>query len=123
MKWYTKDHEWIEIVKGVGTLGISKYAAEELGDITYVELPDVGAVMGAGDVLCVVESVKAASDVFLPVGGEILEVNEKLNATPELINTAAEGAGWICRIGDLLPVDEAELLTEAQYEEFLAEQE
>jgi glycine cleavage system H protein len=122
MKWFTKDHEWLDIVDAVATVGITKYAAEELGDITLVDLPDVGGVLTAGDVLCVVESVKAASDVYAPLGGEVLEVNEVLDERPELINSSAEEAGWICRIGELTPLEEADLLTEEQYEEFLSAQ-
>ncbi|MCK5803975.1 MAG: glycine cleavage system protein GcvH [Lentisphaeria bacterium] len=116
MKLFSEDHQWVEIENGVATIGITAYAAEELGEITFVELPDDGLVVSQGDVLCVVESVKAASDVFAPLGGTVTEVNRKLEKSVEHINSSPERLGWICRLEE---VDESEmdnLMTEAQYD-------
>ncbi len=93
---FTEDHEWIRLEGDNAVIGISDYAQRELGDITYVELPEVGAEYAAGDSFCVVESVKAASDVFAPVDGKVASVNESLEDAPEMINDAAESEGWIC---------------------------
>ena len=120
MRKYSEEHQWVEIKDGVATIGITAYAAEELGDITFIELPEKGTVFAQGDTLCVVESVKAASDVFAPVGGTVKEVNERLDKDPGLINASPEKDGWVCRFDE---VDETELdglMTEAQYEEFIA---
>lgn len=84
---YSKDHEWIEIDGDIGTIGISDHAQAELSDVVFVDLPEVGATVAAGDPVAVVESVKAASDVYTPVSGEILEVNEELSNDPSLINS------------------------------------
>jgi len=120
MKKFSEEHEWVEIEDGVATVGITAYAAEELGEITFVELPGKGVVLGQGDSLCVVESVKAASDVFVPIGGTIMEVNGRLEEEPELVNESPEGEGWICKLSE---VDEGELenlMTEREYEAFVA---
>ena len=90
---YSKDHEWIEIDGDIGTIGISDHAQAELSDVVFVDLPEVGATVAAGDPVAVVESVKAASDVYTPVSGEILEVNEELSNDPSLINSDPYGAG------------------------------
>ncbi len=95
---YAEDHEWIRLDGDTGTIGISVYAQEQLGDVVYVELPKVGQKVGRGDELAVVESVKAASEVFTPVAGEVVEVNPDLAAKPEIINEDAEGQGWFARI-------------------------
>lgn len=96
---YTKDHEWIRLEKdGTAVVGITDYAQESLGDITFVEFPEVGASFERGDVFGVVESVKAASDLYMPVGGEILEINEEVDATPELVNQDAFSKGWLLKI-------------------------
>lgn len=97
-KRYTEDHEWITIAGDVGTVGISDYAQQQLGDVVYVELPEIGKTLGKGDEAAVVESVKAASEVYAPVDGEVIEVNEALNDNPALINENAEGAGWFMKI-------------------------
>lgn len=101
MKYYAESHEWVEIVDGIATVGISEFAAEELGDLTYVELPAIGAVFAAGAVFGSVESVKAASDIYAPLAGKVCEVNDALTTTPEVLNEAAEGEGWICRFSDV----------------------
>jgi glycine cleavage system H protein len=95
---YTKEHEWVRLDGEVATVGISEHAQEQLGDIVFVELPEVGRKVSWGDPLAVVESVKAASDVYAPVGGEVVEANEKLNDDPALVNSGAETDGWFCRI-------------------------
>ena len=95
---YTKSHEWIKIEGDSATVGISDYAQDSLGDVVYVELPDVGASYAAGQPFGAVESVKAASDLNLPVGGEVTEVNEPLLNQPELLNSDPYGAGWLIKI-------------------------
>ncbi len=119
MKKYSKEHEWVELENGVARIGISVYAADELGDLTFVELPEVGQSVQAGEVLCVVESVKAASEVYCPVSGTVSEVNEAVEEEPGTINASAEQEGWICKMTD---VDEAglkDLMTAAEYAEFV----
>jgi glycine cleavage system H protein len=95
---YTSEHEWIRLDGDVATVGISAYAQEQLGDVVYVELPEVGRAVAAGDDMAVVESVKAASEVYAPVEGEVAAVNNDLADKPELINDDAEGAGWFVRL-------------------------
>jgi len=97
-KYFTEDHEWISVDGDVGTVGITKYAAEQLGDVVFVEVPEVGASFGQGDDMAVVESVKAASDVYAPIGGEITAANDTLADAPETVNEDPEGAGWFCKI-------------------------
>lgn len=95
---YTKSHEWIRIeADDTVTLGISDHAQEALGDLVFVELPEIGAELMAEDTCCVVESVKAASDVYMPVGGEVIEVNEALNDEPEIINNSPYDNGWLIK--------------------------
>jgi glycine cleavage system H protein len=95
---YTKEHEWVRLDGDIATVGISEHAQSQLGDIVFVELPEVGRSVSRGDAMAVVESVKAASDVYAPVGGEVVEANEKLNDDPALVNSGAESDGWFCRI-------------------------
>lgn len=96
---YAKSHEWVRVeADGTVTLGITDHAQEALGDLVYVELPEVGASLAAGSEFAVVESVKAASDVYMPVGGEILEVNEALSDAAELVNEDPYGKGWLCKV-------------------------
>ena len=95
---YNEDHEWIRVEGAEGIVGISDYAQDQLSDVVYVELPEVGDTFDAGDVFAVVESVKAASDVYMPVGGEILEINEELEDSPELVNQDPFGEAWFVRI-------------------------
>ena len=113
--YYTKDHEWIRVDGDTGTVGITSYAAGQLGDVVYVELPEAGAKFARGDDFAVVESVKAASDVYAPVSGSVLEVNSALSEKPEQVNDAAESDAWFVR---LKLVDKAELsglMDEAAY--------
>ncbi len=93
--YYTEDHEWLSVEGGVATVGITDYAQEQLGDLVFVELPEVGRALSKGDATVVVESVKAASDVYAPVDGEITAVNEALSADPSLVNSAPLGDGWL----------------------------
>jgi glycine cleavage system H protein len=115
---YTKDHEWIKIeADGTATVGITDYAQESLGDITFVELPEVGAVFGSGETFGVVESVKAASDLYAPVACEVLEVNETLDGEPELLNSDPYKAAWIMKIK--VTGDEGDLLSDSEYKDLL----
>ena len=96
---YTKDHEWVRLDEDdTATIGITDYAQESLGDITFVEFPEVGSEFEAGDVFGVVESVKAASDLYMPVGGKVIEINEAVDAAPEQVNQDAFGKGWLLKI-------------------------
>ena len=95
---FSKDHEWVRVEGGIATVGISVYAQEQLGDVVFVELPAVGKKVKAGDEAAVVESVKAASEVYAPVSGEVTEVNSALADTPALVNEDAEGKGWFMKI-------------------------
>ena len=119
MKYYLESHEWIELNGDVATVGISVHAAEELGDVTFVELPEVDADVNAGDSVSVVESVKAASDIYSPVGGTISEVNEDLEDEPEKINEDAHGKGWIFKVSGVNASAVEKLMTEEQYAAFL----
>jgi len=96
--YFTKDHEWIAVDGTTGTVGITDYAQEQLGDITFVELPGVGDSVNKGDAVSVVDSVKAASDVYTPVSGAVTEANAALGDAPELVNTAPEGDGWLYKL-------------------------
>ena len=96
--YFTEDHEWIRVEGGVATVGITDYAQEQLGDLVFVELPEVGKTLAKGDTAVVVESVKAASDVYAPVDGEIVDVNTALSSNPALVNSAATGEGWLWKM-------------------------
>lgn len=95
---FTEDHEWISVDGDQATVGITTYAAEQLGDVVFVELPEIGKTVAKGDEFAVVESVKAASEVYAPVSGEITDTNAVLNEAPETVNASAEGDGWFVRI-------------------------
>src|SRR5512139_2333785 len=116
---YTKDHEWIRLEGDVATVGISDHAQEQLGDIVFVELPEIGKKIGRGDAAAVVESVKAASEVFAPVGGEVVAVNAALSDSPGAVNEAAEGAGWLLKLKPDNAADLNALMDEAAYKAFL----
>ena len=119
MKKYTKEHQWIELAdNGTAKVGITKFAADELGEITFIELPSVGKTVHGNEQLCVVESVKAASDVFMPATGNITEVNSPLENDPSALNDDPEGAGWICIVKDVIATDLDALMDESQYAEF-----
>jgi glycine cleavage system H protein len=116
---YTKDHEWISVDGDVGTVGISKYAQEQLGDIVFVELPEVGKAITKGGEAAVVESVKAASDVYAPISGDVVEVNEALASAPATVNDDAEGKGWFMKV-KLKDAKELDgLMSAEQYQDFL----
>ena len=95
---FTEDHEYARIVDGVATIGVSEYAQEQLGDITYLELPQVGDSISKGGSIGVIEAVKAASDIYSPVSGEIIEINSDLESNPELVNQDCYGKGWIVKV-------------------------
>lgn len=120
---YTKDHEWIQVSGGIGTIGITDYAQHSLGDVVFVELPKTGTKVKAGDALGTVESVKAVSEVFSPVSGEVTEVNSDLSAAPEKINQDPHKSAWLVKI-KLADADEASKLMDAKtYTEYVAEKE
>lgn len=115
---YTESHEWIKLDGDIATVGISDYAAKALGDVVFVELPDVGAEVDAGGELAVVESVKAASEVYAPVAGEVTEVNETLEGAPETVNAAPTEGGWFVKmtVADKSALDA--LMDEAAYKDY-----
>ncbi len=117
---YTKTHEWVRREDDVATVGITEHAQDELGDVVFIELPEKGASFRVGDAFGTVESVKAVSDLYAPVGGEIVEVNEALNDAPEKINEEPYGDGWIIR---LRVSEETDLLSAGEYEKVLEEEE
>ena len=119
---YSKDHEWILIQDGVGTIGITDYAQHELGDVVYVDLPEVGDTFEAGDPFGSVESVKAVSEVFCPISGEVIEVNAKLEESPEMINQSPHEKAWMIKVRITNPDELKELLSSEEYEEYLQEQ-
>ena len=115
---FTKDHEWLVDDGGNSfVVGITDHAQDSLGDVTFVELPEVGTIFSRGDVFGVVESVKAASDLYMPVGGEILEINEELGDSPERLNESPYGDGWIIKIKSNASDELSSLLTADQYKE------
>jgi glycine cleavage system H protein len=118
---YTDQHEWIRLAGGVGTVGITDHAQQALGDVTFVELPAVGAVLAKGDEACAIESAKAAASIFAPVGGKVVEVNAALNDDPGLVNVDCYGAGWIYKLQVSDPAEVAALMSEDQYGKFLTE--
>lgn len=119
---YSKDHEWILVQGDIGTIGITDYAQHELGDVVYADLPEVGDSFEAGDPFGSVESVKAVSEIFSPVGGEITEVNTRLEDHPELLNQSPHQEAWMIRIRIANAEDLRELLSAEEYEEYLQEQ-
>lgn len=118
MKKYTKDHEWVLAEGDIATIGISRYAQEQLGDVVFVELPSKGAKVQKGKEMAVVESVKAASEVYAPLSGEVLEANEALSQNPATINEDAEGTGWFTKIKIGNPAELGELMDEASYKAY-----
>jgi glycine cleavage system H protein len=117
---YTKTHEWLRREGDTATVGITDHAQDELGDVVFIELPEEGASFGAGDAFGTIESVKAVSDLYAPVGGEVVEVNEALNDAPEKINEDPYGEGWIIR---LRVSGDGNLLSAEEYEKVLEEEE
>lgn len=115
---YTKDHEWVRVEGDVAVCGISAFAAEQLGDVVYVELPEVGRKVAQGAEMAVVESAKAASDVYAPVSGEVVAVNDALGANPEKVNEGPEGEGWFVKIRLSNAGEVAALMDGAAYADF-----
>lgn len=120
-RYFTKDHEWIAVDGDEATVGITDYAQGQLGDITFVEVPAVGATVGKGDGASVVDSVKAASDVYAPVSGTVTVANAALEEQPELVNTDAEGEGWLWKMTLADAAELADLMDETAYQAFIAE--
>ena len=119
MKLYTKDHEWVVIDGDVATFGITTYAQEQLGDVVFVEVPDVGKQLDKGDEAAVVESVKAASEVYAPLPGEVIEANRKLTDDPGLVNLEPETGGWFAKLRLAPGTDTSELMDEDAYGAFV----
>lgn len=117
---FTKDHEWVRLEGDVATVGISKHAAEALGDVVFVETPEAGKTVSKGDSFAVVESVKAASDVYAPVSGEVIEGNAALASAPETVNADPEGDGWFAKIKVSDGAELGGLMDRAAYDAFLA---
>ena len=115
---YTSEHEWIAMADGVATVGVTEHAAEQLGDVVYVQLPDVGAKVGAGEPCGEIESTKSVSDLYSPVGGEVAEVNAEVNDDPGLVNTEPYGTGWLIKVRT--DGEPEGLLTADQYAELIA---
>mgnify|MGYP002780183604 CR=1 FL=1 len=119
-RYFTKDHEWIEVDGETATVGITNYAQSQLGDVVFVELPEPGRSLSQGGEAAVVESVKAASDVYSPVSGEVTEGNAVLTDTPDLVNTAPEGEGWFFKLRLSDPSELDALMDEGTYMDFVA---
>jgi glycine cleavage system H protein len=118
---YTKTHEWVLIDNDVATIGLADYAQQELGDITYLELPDIGDSIGAGESFGVVESVKAASDIYSPFDGEVVERNDQVVDAPEVINASPYGDAWLIKVRISDPAQAAALMDASTYDEFAAD--
>jgi glycine cleavage system H protein len=118
---YTKDHEWVRIEGDMATVGITEYAAEQLGDIVFVELPEIGRTVAQFAAVGVIESVKAVSDLFAPLSGDVVESNAELSAAPELLNSDPFGKGWMLRITVADPAQVDSLLDNVAYEALTAE--
>ena len=117
--YFTKEHEWVKIKEGVAAVGISDFAAHQLGDVTFVELPAIGKSVKQFEQFAAIESVKAASDIYAPLSGKIVKVNETLESTPEIVNESPEDAAWIAWVEPSNLDEIKNLMTQAQYEEFL----
>lgn len=120
-KKFSKKHEWVSVEGDIATVGITKHATEQLGDIVFAEVPDAGKVLAGGEVSSTVESVKAASDVYTPISGEITEGNAAIVADPALVNQDPEGAGWFFKIKITNQSELATLMSKADYEKFVEE--
>ncbi len=116
---FTKDHEWVELDGDTATIGVTAYAADQLGDVVFVELPELGRTLKAGENLAVVESVKAASDVYAPISGEVIAVNEDLGGAPETVNQGPESGGWFAKVKLSNPAEVEALMDRHAYEQFL----
>ena len=117
---FSKDHEWVSVAGDIATIGITNHAQEQLGDVVFVELPAVGKKVSKGGDAAVVESVKAASEVYAPVTGEVVAVNKELEGDPALVNCGAEGDGWFMKVKISNPAELNELMDKAAYDKFVA---
>jgi glycine cleavage system H protein len=117
--YFTKEHEWLRLDGNTGIVGITEYAVEQLGDITFVELPRLGREVKQSEALCAIESVKAASDIYAPVSGMVIAVNEQVENGPEIVNQSPEEEGWLVRIELIDPGELKSLMTREQYQEYL----
>jgi glycine cleavage system H protein len=117
---FSKDHEWVSVTGDVATIGITNHAQEQLGDVVFVELPAIGKKVSKGGDAAVVESVKAASEVYAPVTGEVVDVNKELEGDPALVNRGAEGDGWFMKVKLSNPAELSELMDKAAYDKFVA---
>jgi len=120
---YTEEHVWVQLEDGVATIGVTDFAQDSLGDVVFVELPEEGTLLECGKPFGVVESVKAVSDVYAPISGEVIEVNEELQDAPELVNTSPYEDAWMVKIRLADNADLDELMDVDEYQEFLAEEE
>jgi glycine cleavage system H protein len=116
---FTESHEWIKLDENIGIVGITNFAQNELGEIVYIELPDIGSEISAGSEVCVLESTKAASDVYSPVSGKIIEINEQLLKQSELVNESAENQGWLFKVELDNPNEYKSLLTLEEYQNLI----
>jgi glycine cleavage system H protein len=119
---YTKEHEWVRVDGEVATVGISEHAQQQLGDVVFIELPEVGREVAQGAAMAVVESVKAASDVYAPISGKVVEANDALSDDPALVNGDAEGAGWFCKLEIAKPAELGGLMDADAYRTFVDSQ-
>ena len=117
--FYTKEHEWVKVKDGIASVGITEYAAHQLGDVTFVELPKVGKEVKQFTVFAAIESVKAASDIYAPVSGKVVKANDALETTPEIVNEAAEDAGWMAWIEMSNPQELGNLMNKQAYDDYL----
>jgi len=120
---YTKEHEWVRLEGGTATVGITDYAQHALGDVVYVEMPRAGTKLAAGKSFGTVESVKAVSEIYAPVSGEVTEINASLAGAPELINTDPHGQGWLVKVKGAAPSEITTLMDAAAYQAYIAEKE
>ena len=116
---YTKDHEWIRVEDGIGIVGITDFAQSELGDVVFIEIETIGETLKKEDTFGTIEAVKTVSDLFMPVGGEALEVNPELETSPSLINTDPYGKGWLIKVRITNPAELSDLLTAEQYKSLI----
>lgn len=116
---YSKDHEWVTVENGIATIGITNHAQEQLGDVVFIELPAIGKTVAAHEQAAVVESVKAASEVYVPVSGEVVEVNKELEGDPALVNREAEGSAWFMKVKLSNPSELDELMDRAAYDKLV----
>ncbi len=117
---YSKDHEWIKVEGDLGTIGITDFAQKQMGDVVYVEMPDIGTELELHQTIGVIESVKAVSDIYSPASGEVVEVNKNLNESPELINEDPHGKGWIIKIKIKKSSEVEKMMSFSDYEKFLS---